>query len=257
VPRIIAIANQKGGVGKTTTAVNLASALAILGQKVLLVDADPQANASSGLGLRQPQPNLYHVLLGDISPDKVLAETRYPKLKILPSSIDLIGCEVELSKKKGREHLLAKVLASLVNGFDYILIDCPPSLGLLTVNALTSAQAVLIPLQCEYYALEGLGLLINTIRLVKHNFNPRLFLYGILLTMYDGRNRLTKQVENEVRTHFKKAVFETVIPRNIRLSEAPSHGKPIFAYDASARGARAYMALAQEILKREVSLGQR
>ncbi len=257
MPRIIAIANQKGGVGKTTTAINLASALAILGQKVLLVDADPQANASSGLGLRQHQPNLYHVLLGDISPDEALAETRYPKLKILPSSIDLIGCEVELSKKKGREHLLAKVLASLANGFDYILIDCPPSLGLLTVNALTSAQAVLIPLQCEYYALEGLGLLINTIRLVKHNFNPRLFLYGILLTMYDGRNRLTKQVENEVRTHFKKAVFETVIPRNIRLSEAPSHGKPIFAYDASARGARAYMALAQEILKREVSLGQR
>ncbi len=255
--RIIAIANQKGGVGKTTTAINLSAALAILGKEVLLIDADPQANASSGFGFHNHRPNFYEMLKGEAAPEDVIQETIYPKLKLIPSSIDLIGCEIELAKKKGREYYFASLFSSLVNNFDYVFIDCPPSLGILTVNALTSAQAVLIPLQCEYYALEGLGLLVNTIRLVKRNFNPGLFLYGILLTMYDSRNRLTREVEREVRAHFKKAVFETVIPRNIRLSEAPSHGKPIFAYDASARGARAYLALAQEILKMEVSLGRK
>ncbi len=255
--RIIAIANQKGGVGKTTTAINLSAALAILGQRVFLIDADPQGNASSGFGFQNNRPSLYEVLKGDIPPEDAIQETIYPNLKLLPSSIDLIGCEIELTKKKGREYYFARLLGPLATNFDYVFIDCPPSLGLLTVNALTSAQAVLIPLQCEYYALEGLGLLVNTIRLVKRNFNPRLFLYGILLTMYDSRNRLTREVEKDVRTHFKKAVFKTVIPRNIRLSEAPSYGKPIFAYDASARGARAYLALAQEILKMEVSLGQK
>ncbi len=257
MPRIIAIANQKGGVGKTTTAISVAAALAILGQKVLLVDADPQANATSGLGFQKASPNLYHVLLQEGSSAPALKKTSYERLYLLPSSIDLIGCEMELAKRKGRELLLAQTLSKIKDAFDYIFIDCPPSLGILTVNALTCAQAVLIPLQCEYYALEGLGLLINTVRLVKRNFNPRLFLYGILLTMYDARNRLTRQVEQEVRHHFKKVVFDTVIPRNIRLSEAPSHGKPIFAYDPSARGARAYMSLAQEILRREAYLVQK
>ena len=249
--RIIAVANQKGGVGKTTTAVNLAAALGVFGQKTLVLDADPQANATSGLGGRNHRPSLYEILLAEASPKEALLETPYPNLFLLPSSIDLIGCELELVNKEGKEHLLAKIMSQIASEFRFVFIDCPPSLGLLTVNALTAAQAVLIPLQCEYYALEGLSLLINTIKLIRKNFNPRLSLYGILLTMYDARNRLTKQVEAEVRNHFQKLVFETVIPRNVRLSEAPSHGKPIFAYDASSRGARAYMALAQEILRRE------
>ncbi|WP_022853174.1 ParA family protein [Thermodesulfatator atlanticus] len=256
MPRIIAVANQKGGVGKTTTALSLASALAILGQEVLLIDIDPQANTSSGLGLRQTKPNLYDILLNGADPGRALYETSYPKLKLLPSTIDLIGSEIELANKERREYLLANIIAQVGKNFRYILIDCPPSLGLLTLNALVAAQGVLIPLQCEYYALEGLSLLINTIRRVKKNFNPKLYLYGILLTMYDARNKLTKQVESEVRRHFGRAVFQTVIPRNVRLSEAPSHGKPIFAYDPSSRGARAYMTLAQEILKREANLGK-
>jgi len=257
VPRIIAIANQKGGVGKTTTAVNLSAALAILGRKVLLLDADPQANASSGLGFTKASPTLYDILLNGTPPQKVLRDTAYPHLKLIPSSIDLIGSEVELATRPGRERLLAQILADLASDYHFVIIDCPPSLGLLTLNALTAAQGVLIPLQCEYYALEGLSLLINSIRRVKKSLNPRLFLYGILLTMYDGRNRLTRQVEAEVRQHFGQAVFETVIPRNVRLSEAPSHGKPIFAYDASSRGARAYMGLAQEILRREVRFAKK
>ncbi len=255
--RIIAIANQKGGVGKTTTAVNLAAALAILGRKVLLLDADPQANATSGLGFAKTSPTLYDILLNGTAPQKALRETPYSHLKLIPSSIDLIGSEVELATRPGRERLLAEILAELAPEYHFVIIDCPPSLGLLTLNALTAAQGVLIPLQCEYYALEGLSLLINTLRRVKKGLNPRLYLYGILLTMYDGRNRLTRQVEAEVRRHFGQTVFETVIPRNVRLSEAPSHGKPIFAYDSSSRGARAYMMLAQEILRREVRFAKK
>ncbi|WP_456432346.1 ParA family protein [Thermosulfuriphilus sp.] len=252
--RTFAIANQKGGVGKTTTAVNLAAGLAILGKKVLLVDADPQGNASSGLGADRKSLNghLYHLLVNRCRPQELLQETEIPGLFLIPARIDLIGAEAELLGFKGRERRLATGLSKLYGDFDYCLIDCPPSLGLLTINGLSAAHGVIIPLQCEYYALEGLGLLVQTIRRVKQTINPRLFIQGLVLTMYDGRNRLTHQVRQEVTAHFGQLVYQTVIPRNVRLSEAPSHGKPIFLYDVHSRGAMAYLELAKEFLKREL-----
>ncbi len=252
--KIIALANQKGGVGKTTTAVNMAAALASLGQKVLLVDSDPQGNASSGMGIdaRESERHLYHCLIGESTVAAATVQIEgFDALYLLPTHIDLIGTEVELMHKKERETFLKKTLVPVRNDFDYILVDCPPSLGLLTINALTAADAVIIPLQCEYFALEGLSQLIRTIRLVKNSYNPGLTIEGLLLTMYDRRNKLTYQVAREVKNHFKDTVYSTHIPRNVRLSESPSHGKPITIYDPSSSGATSYMNLGREFLKKQ------
>lgn len=250
--KIICIANQKGGVGKTTTAVNLAAALSILGKRVLLVDCDAQGNASSGTGVvtQELAFHLYHVLLGEKNLEEVICRTPFNSLDVLPSNRDLVGIEMELAGVDARERILKNMLKKLRN-YDYCILDCPPSLGLMTINAFTAAGSVIIPLQCEYYALEGLSQLVQTIRLVKHNFNPQLHIEGLLLTMYDSRMRLTFQVAREVRTHFRDIVYRTTIPRNVRLSESPSHGKPIFAYDSRSKGAEAYLALAREFLGRQ------
>ena len=248
---IIAIANQKGGVGKTTTAVNLAAGLAMLKQKVLLADCDAQANATSGLGFspREINAHLYHVLLGTANPLDVVLNTAMANLDILPSNTDLVGVELDLAGRQNREDILKSALEGL-GSYDFIILDCPPSLGLMTVNALVASASVVIPLQCEYFALEGLSQLVQTIRLVKHNFNPRLHIEGILLTMYDHRVRLGYQVAMDVRTHFRDLVYRTTVPRNVKLSESPSHGQPIFLYEPSSRGAEAYLSLAKEFLSR-------
>ncbi|GBD06895.1 Sporulation initiation inhibitor protein Soj [bacterium HR21] len=256
--KVIAIANQKGGVGKTTTAINLAASLAVMEYPVLLLDIDPQANASNGLGIesRRLDKTTYEVLIGGIPIQEAIVPTELPFLWVLPSHINLVGAEIEMVDLPQRERILRTVLEAVRRKYSFILIDCPPSLGLLTLNALTAADSVLIPVQCEYYALEGLGQLLNTIAIVRRHLNPGLDIEGVLLTMYDGRLRLSNQVLEEVRRHFGAKTFRTVIARNVRLSEAPSHGKPVLLYDALCQGTRNYLELAQELLERNPELLQ-
>jgi chromosome partitioning protein len=250
--KIIAIANQKGGVGKTTTAVNLGAALGVLEKKVLLIDADPQANATSGLGVdvQSVKYGTYQLLEHSISVEDAILSTDSPNLDLIPSHIDLVASEIELVDKASREYMLKKVLNDSINQYDYVLLDCAPSLGLITLNSLVAADAVIIPIQCEYFALEGLGKLLNTIKSVQKLHNKDLDIEGLLLTMYDTRLRLSNQVVEEVKKHFGKMVFKTIIQRNIRLSEAPSFGEDIISYDASSRGAKSYLSLGSEIIKR-------
>jgi chromosome partitioning protein len=255
--RTIAIANQKGGVGKTTTAVNLAASLAIAERKTLLIDADPQGNATSGVGIEKGgvSRSLYDVLIDGVAiQDVVQQDPQLPFLHVLPATQDLVGAELELIGKEGRETILRGMIDAVQGEYEYILIDCPPSLGLVTLNVLTAADAVIIPIQCEYYALEGISQLLNTIRVVQQNFNPDFQIEGVLLTMFDNRLNLSKQVVTEAKEYFGPKVFRTVIPRNVRLAEAPSFGKPILLYDVQSIGAKSYLAVAQELMKRTEGL---
>ena len=252
--RVLAVANQKGGVGKTTTSVNLSAGLALAGKRTLLVDLDPQSSATSGLGVhpQDVEGSVYHVLIGERPADEVVRPTQVANLFLMPASRDLIGAEIELVPLPRREYRLQEALATIRHQFDFVIIDCPPSLGLLTVNALSAADAVLIPLQCEYYALEGLSALLDTIGFIRQGLNTTLDIEGLLLTMFDTRNSLAHQVVNEVRQHFPEQVFNAVIPRNVRLSECPSYGIPAMVYDAGSRGAKAYAALTQELVQNNV-----
>ncbi|MGE0018124.1 MAG: ParA family protein [Draconibacterium sp.] len=250
--KIISLANQKGGVGKTTTTINLAASLAVLEQKVLIIDADPQANATSGLGfnLKNVQSSIYECIVDEVEADKVILKTDIENLDIIPSHIDLVGAEIEMLNLPNREKVMKNAIEHLKNKYDFIFIDCSPSLGLITVNALTASDSVIIPVQCEYFALEGLGKLLNTIKIIQTRLNKNLEIEGFLLTMFDGRLNLSNQVYEEVKHHFQEMVFETVIQRNIKLGEAPSYGKPVILYDASSKGAINHMNLAREILQR-------
>jgi len=251
--RVIAIANQKGGVGKTTTAINLGAALAVAEKRTLVVDIDPQGNATSGLGVegRESLPTVYDIMVeGRPVSECVVESIHFPRLDVVPSTRDLVGAEIELVGRSRRERVLRSALAEIRDEYDYILVDCPPSLGLLTLNTLTAADSVLIPIQCEFYALEGLSQLLNTVRLVQKGLNPPLEIEGVLLTMFDGRLNLSKQVADEAREYFGAKVYRTAIPRNVRLAEAPSFGRPIVLYDVSSAGAQAYLALAGELLRR-------
>ena len=250
--KTIAIANQKGGVGKTTSAINLAASLAVLEYKTLLIDADPQANATSGVGIdpRTVETSIYECIIDQVDPKTVIAETETPNLFVLPAHIDLVGAEIEMINLPERELMMKRLLAPIKDDYDFIIIDCSPSLGLVTVNSLTAADSVIIPVQCEYFALEGLGKLLNTIKIVQTRLNPDLDIEGILLTMFDTRLRLSKQVVEEVKMHFQDMVFDTIINRNTRLSEAPSFGKTIVMYDANSTGAINYLNLAREILEK-------
>ncbi len=250
--KIICIANQKGGVGKTTTAINLSASLAAAEKKTLLIDGDSQGNSTSGIGANRNAlgtANLYHAMIGQVPLKEVIIQTAIPHLEVVPSNQDLIGIEVEFVGLEAKENRLKQLLNALDSHYDFIVIDCPPSLGVMTVNALVAADYLIVPLQCEYFAMEGLGYLLNTVKLVKANLNPRLALGGILLTMFDQRNLLSHRVSDDVRKHFGSKVFKTVIPRNVRLSECPSHGLPIILYDIKSRGALAYMEMAKEIIQ--------
>ncbi len=252
IPRILSVANQKGGVGKTTTAVNLATALSAIGKKVMLVDLDPQGNASTGLGIKRAglRTSTYDILFGDATVEETVKLTKVPGLYVLPSSIHLSGAEIELVSMNRREYRLKETLKA-PTGYDYVIIDCPPSLSLLTLNAFVASDGIIVPLQCEFYALEGLSHLVKTIERVQQNLNPELDIHGVVLTMFDKRNRLSAQVEQDVRGYFGEVVYKTVIPRNVRLSEAPSYGLPAIVYDMKCPGSRSYIKLAKEILKKE------